>query len=187
MPRSLLRLLLPIALLALAAALLARGSGATAEAGDLPRIELRTVLSETLTSDSTRDATCHLAPRSGAGVVDRDRDRAGRRAGRGPPRGARRRLGPRDLRRRRPRGRRRRGRRARDEVATGWALTAGTLRVQACRRAGDAERAKVVVEHGAVPARAAPTTRAARSSRSSASKTPTRARQGPPRRASAST
>ena len=38
------------------------------------------------------------------------------------------------------------------EFASGWAWKAGELRVQACRRSGDTDEARVTVEHGVMPA-----------------------------------
>ena len=149
MPRRLLALTLLLAVALVAT----RGDATTAaQAGSLPLIELGQILDTTVKADGTRAGACHVQRLSGAGVgtataaiggygpisarLDAAKgdwdlavfDQAGRQlaaaAGRGP-----------------------------DEIAEGWAWTAGTLTVQACRRSEDASReATVTLEHGRVPA-----------------------------------
>ena len=116
-----------------------------------PQIELARVADPTLTAKGTSSGACHLRARQGSGVATS----AIRVRGAGPieahlaaP------SGDWDLAIFDAAGRMLAASAGADatEIATGWAWSAGTLRVQACRRSAGASQARVTLEHGTVPA-----------------------------------
>ena len=153
MPRLLRPLFLLIAFVLAIVAIAAQAGGPTpAVAESPPGIELGEVLATTVEASGSAASACHAAPRPGApGVAVR----TVRIPAYGPITA---RLeaasGDWDLAVFDVDGRRLAAAAGADavEVASGWAFKAGELRVQACRRSGSASEAKIVLEHGTVPA-----------------------------------
>jgi Zinc carboxypeptidase len=144
--------LLLLSVLMLAVALVPRG-GATssAVAADPARIELRQVLDAPLRATGAVRGACHTRARNGAGVATRSVTVSGAGPVEARLRAA---SGDWDLAIFDAAGRTVAASAGADatELASGWAWSAGTLRVQACRRSGGASRARVSVEHGTIPA-----------------------------------